>query len=201
MRRGHTARPALAGRAAILLCGIVFSAAVGAQQTFKGDPARGATLAAECVSCHGAPPAGTPSLAGQQPEFLVIQMFLMREGLREVPPMAGLLKNLSDRDFTDIAAFFGSQKPPSAGGGRDTGLQARGAELSRVMGCNSCHMPDFGGQRQVPRIVNQREDYLVAALKAYRDSRRSGIDTSMNAVMYQVTDSDIQALAHYLAQR
>jgi cytochrome c553 len=201
MQQRHAARLALTRRAALLLCGIVVSAAVGAQQAFKGDPARGASLSATCAACHGAPPAGTPSLAGQQPEFLVIQMFLMREGLREVPPMAGMLKNLSDRDFTDIAAFFGSQKPLAAGSGRDASLHARGAELSRALGCNSCHMPDFGGQRQVPRIVNQREDYLVAALKAYRDSRRSGIDTSMNAVMYQATDSDILALAHYLAHQ
>jgi cytochrome c553 len=34
---------------------------------------------------------------------------------------------------------------------------------------------------------------------AYRDGRRSGTDTSMNGVMYQATDQDIRALAHYLA--
>jgi cytochrome c553 len=36
-------------------------------------------------------------------------------------------------------------------------------------------------------------------MKDYRDNKRSGSDTSMNAVMYQVSDADIQALAHYLA--
>ena len=36
-------------------------------------------------------------------------------------------------------------------------------------------------------------------MKDYRDNRRSGSDTSMNAALYQVADSDIQALAHYLA--
>ena len=60
-------------------------------------------------------------------------------------------------------------------------------------------MSDYRGQKQVPRIANQREDYLVTALKDYRDNRRSGTDTSMNSVLYQVSDADIQALAHYLA--
>ena len=34
-------------------------------------------------------------------------------------------------------------------------------------------------------LANQREDYLVAALKAYRDNKRTGSDTSMNAVLYR----------------
>ena len=69
------------------------------------------------------------------------------------------------------------------------------------MGCGSCHLPDYRGQRQVPRLANQREDYLVAAMKAYRDNKRAGTDTSMNAVLYRVRDGDIQALAHYLAHQ
>jgi cytochrome c553 len=53
----------------------------------------------------------------------------------------------------------------------------------------------------VPRIANQAEDYLVTALKAYRDNKRTGTDTSMNAAMYKVEDADIAALAHYLAHQ
>ena len=69
------------------------------------------------------------------------------------------------------------------------------------MGCGSCHLPDYRGQQQVPRLANQPEDYLVAAMKAYRDNKRTGTDTSMNAVLYRVSDSDIQALAHFLAHQ
>ena len=62
-------------------------------------------------------------------------------------------------------------------------------------------MKDYVGQRQVPRITNQREEYLAKTLTAYRDNKRSGVDTSMNAVMYKTTDADIAALAHYLAHQ
>jgi cytochrome c553 len=33
----------------------------------------------------------------------------------------------------------------------------------------------------------------------YRDNRRVGTDTQMNAVMYGLPDADIAALAHYLS--
>jgi cytochrome c553 len=140
-----------------------------------------------------------PTLFGQQPEFLVLQMFFIRERLRDVPQMAGLLKGVTDAELTDMAAYFSSEQAPRVAAKPDSKLRARGAELSKRLGCGSCHMPDYSGQRQVPRLTGQREEYLVTALKDYRDNKRSGSDTSMNAVLYQVSDSDIAALAHYLA--
>ncbi len=171
----------------------------------QGEPARGAAKAAACMSCHGtperAPLPGMPTLAGQQSAFLVLQLFFMREGLRTVPLMAGLLKDFSDRDLEDVAAYFSAQKPTSDQGKRDSQLYARGASLAQGLGCGSCHLADYRGQRHIPRITRQREDYLALTLQAYRDDKRTGADTSMNAAMYSVTDGDIRALAHYLAQQ
>lgn len=171
----------------------------------KGDAARGATKAAPCSACHGPdgskPIAGMPALSGQQEEFLVLQMILLREGLRDVPAMNGMLKAFSDPDLIDIAAYYSTAKPFTSEGARDAQRYAAGAKLSQVMGCGSCHMLGYVGQRQVPRIINQREDYLTSTLKAYRDNKRSGTDTSMNGVMYQTTDADILALAHYLSHQ
>ena len=195
-RRMHVIR-----RAVFLCCGFAAAGAVSAQS--KGDAKQGAARAAACVSCHGAPGqaplAGNPSLDGQMAHYLELQLVLMREGLRDVPQMAGMLKGLSDRDLGNIAAYFASQKPPHRTVSPDAKLHARGAALAKIMICGNCHGEDYGGQKHVPRLAHQREDYLAAALKAYRDNKRTGIDTSMNGVMYQVTDSDIQALAHYLA--
>ncbi len=197
LRFGTARRMGVICRAVIFGCGIAFAA--GAQTQSKGDASRGATRAAVCGGCHGSPLAGMPVLAGQQQEFLELQMFLLREGLRDVPQMAGMLGGLADRDLGDMAAYFAGQQAPPNSASRDPQLRARGAGLAQVMGCGSCHLKDFSGQRQVPRLTNQREDYLAAALKAYRDNQRTGIDTSMNAAMYQVTDADIRALARYLA--
>ncbi len=190
-------------RRVFIFLGLACAAGVAMAQS-KGDPTRGEALAKTCDSCHGMPGRAslplTPWLAGQPDDFLVIQMFLLREGLREVPQMAGKLKDVSDPDFMDIAAYYARQAPPRGIAGADPKLHARGAGLAKAMGCGSCHL-DLSGQKQVPRLANQREVYLVAALKAYRDNKRTGSDTSMNGIMYQVTDSEIEALAHYLAHQ
>lgn len=183
---------------------LMFAAATAAGQT-RSDPARGAEKAILCAACHGpegrAPVAGTPALAAQQREFLETQMVFLREGLRDVPAMAGMLKGLTDRDLMDIAAYYNTAQPFAEKGPRDAQRYATGASLAKALGCDGCHRRDFSGQRGIPRIVNQREDYLAATLKAYRDEKRTASDTNMNAVMYGTTDADIAALAHFLAQQ
>lgn len=202
----HAPQPLRRVFASVALAATLAAGVASAQQIWRpGDPARGAALAGACAGCHGehgaAPIPGTPALASQQPEFLTLQLVLMREGLREVPAMTGTLKGLTDRDLVDIATYYAAARPFRSPPARDAALYARGETLAGAMGCNSCHMGDYSGQRQVPRLVDQREDYLASALRAYRDDRRSGTDTSMNAVMYKAVDSDITAIAHYLAQR
>ncbi|MGH8639596.1 MAG: c-type cytochrome [Burkholderiales bacterium] len=171
----------------------------------SADPARGAAKAAACVACHGSADkpaqAGVPLLAGQHHEFLVLQMFYLREGLRDVPQMAGMLKGYTDRDLEDVAAYFARQKPAAGKTSTNGALRDRGEELAKSRGCNGCHLDDYRGQKHVPRIAGQREDYLVIALKSYRDNKRTGTDTSMNEAMYQVSDPDIAALAHFLVHR
>ena len=202
-------RKATARRMSVICRAVIFwgamSAATAAFPQQPRDPARGAVKAKACEACHGtperAPLAGTPYLAGQLNDFLETQMFLFREGLREAPQMAGVLKGVTDYDFMDMAAYFSRQTPPKVKPKPDPKLQARGAELSKAMGCGSCHLANFRGQKQIPRLDGQPEDYLAAALKAYRDNKRTGSDTSMNGIMYKVSDADIQALAHYLAHQ
>jgi cytochrome c553 len=191
-------------RCAVAFLGIALASG-GAFAQSSVDPARGKAKATPCEACHGTQDRpslpGTPWLAGQLEDFIATQMFLFREELRQAPPMAGVLKGFSDYDLVDVAAYFGRQKPVSAGGKPDPKRHARGAELSKSMGCGTCHLQDFRGQKQIPRVANQREDYLAATMKAYRDNQRTGADTSMNGILYKVPDADIEALAHFLAHQ
>ena len=43
------------------------------------------------------------------------------------------------------------------------------------------------GQDNVPRIANQREDYLLKALRGYKDNSRRGYDASMSDVIEPIT--------------
>jgi len=50
------------------------------------------------------------------------------------------------------------------------------------------------------RVAAQREDYLVKALRGYKDSSRHGYDGSMAEVMAPITDPQILDLAYYIAR-
>ena len=42
--------------------------------------------------------------------------------------------------------------------------------------CNSCHNLDLSGRENIPRIADQREDYLVKTLREYKNNTRHGYD-------------------------
>ena len=67
--------------------------------------------------------------------------------------------------------------------------------------CASCHLPTYGGQEQIPRLAGQRIDYMIDAMKAYRDNTRSGADTQMSAVLFGLSDAQIEALAHFVSSK
>jgi cytochrome c553 len=184
-------------------------AAAFAHPAAAQDAARGAAIAEarQCAACHGAggrsETPGMPSLAGQQAEFLTLQLVLFREGLRQVPPMMEAAKGLADAEIEALAAHFSTRPsgPPEDRGPRDAALATRGEELAAGRNCGVCHLPSYAGRANIPRINHQREDYLAHALREYRENTRVGADTQMNGIMYGISDPDIRALAHYLAHR
>lgn len=161
-----------------------------------------ATLAA-CAACHGpagnAVLAGMPSLAGQPKIFLENQLVLIREGLREVPAMKDLLSGMKDEDLIALATHFAGQKPVAKAVTVDATKARAGAETSRRMLCGTCHLPDYAGQNQVPRLAGQDESYLMQSMKQFRDHPGPGRDTIMAATLRGLSDEDLANLAHHLA--
>ena len=74
-----------------------------------------------------------------------------------------------------------------------------GAATASRMLCGTCHLPDYKGQNQVPRLAGQDETYLVHSMKQFRDNPGPGRDTIMAAVLYGLNDTDLANLAHYLS--
>ena len=160
---------------------------------------------AVCQACHGADGnsriAGIPSLAGQPAFFLMNQLFLMREGVRRVEAMGDLIKDFRDEDLDAVARLYAALPSKASDEAVDPALAERGAALANAKRCGSCHLPSLAGQEQMPRVARQRIDYLVHAMKAFRDNQRSGADTAMSAVVYGMSDADLTALAHYAATK
>jgi cytochrome c553 len=79
-----------------------------------GDVVAGKKKSSTCIACHGAEGIGTnnqyPNLAGQKEAYLVKASKAYRDGTRNDPMMGAMLKNLSDTDIDDLAAFYSSLK-------------------------------------------------------------------------------------------
>lgn len=158
-----------------------------------------------CATCHGKTGNSElekiPSLAGQPELFIVNQLILFREGLRKSEQMSPFAKGLDDKEIIALAAHLSKLAPKSDAKPGEAAIEARGAALSKTMRCGVCHLPNYAGREQIPRIASQREDYLVQSLTEFRDKPRAGADTNMAAAVYGISDADIAALAHYLARK
>ena len=55
------------------------------------------------------------------------------------------------------------------------------------------------GQRAA--LAGQREDYLLKALRGYKDNSRRGYDAQMSEVVYDLKDEDFVELAYFLARQ
>jgi cytochrome c553 len=170
-------------------------------------PLRAETIAERavaCLGCHGEKGQSqvevTPSLGGQQAPYALIQLFMFREKLRTFPPMNDVAQPLTDDDlrvFSDFIATLPKPVPPEDAG--EPLRMTHAKELAQQFRCNSCHKPDFSGGDNVPRIANQREDYLKKTLSEYKDNSRHGYDGTMADVMGSVSAEQIADLAYYIA--
>src|ERR1700726_1147266 len=161
--------------------------------------------AATCFACHGedgqSQTENTPSLGGQQAPYALIQLFMFREKLRTFQPMNDMAKPLSDDDlrtFSDFIATLPKPQPPADAG--DPARMQRAQALIAQNHCNSCHRPDFSGGDNVPRIADQREDYLAKTLAEYKNNSRHGYEGTMADVIGSVTPIQIPDLAYFLAR-
>jgi cytochrome c553 len=116
------------------------------------------------------------------------------------PAMNEIMKDASDdnlRAISDAIAKLPPPPPPSEVG--DPQRLARGSNLAEQNHCNICHRSDFSGQENVPRLADQREDYLLKSLRDYKSGARHGYDATMAEVLQPIDESDLSVLAYFLA--
>jgi cytochrome c553 len=160
---------------------------------------------AACLACHGekgvSETSEVPSLAGMPADFTLIQLFLFRQGTRKIEIMNDLAKDMTDDDLRKFSEYFAKLPAPKpSGDAPDPAIAARAQAVIAKNHCNSCHLQNFAGQAQMPRLAAQREDYLLKALRDYKAGQRPGYDATMDEAIRPVSDADIVDLAHYLAR-
>ena len=99
---------------------VAFVAAPGApargeESTGKPDLAKAQQIVNQvCSACHGAdgnsPSPANPNLAGQQADYVALQLAHFKSGVRSNPVMAGMAATLSPEDMRSLGAYFAQQK-------------------------------------------------------------------------------------------
>jgi cytochrome c553 len=189
--------------------GTLLACSLAAAPAEAGDAAAGAQKAAVCGACHGMTGASVnpewPNLAGQHESYIVAQLGLFKQGVRDNALMMPMAVALTEQDMQDLGAHFAAQAP--------AGLEAdpsnwkageklyRGGDTARGLpACIACHGPQGkgNGPARYPALRSQHAVYTYAQLKAYADGRRKtpGGDM-MPLIASKLTDEEMRALASY----
>jgi cytochrome c553 len=110
-------------------------------------------------------------------------------------------KALTDSELQSIAAALTAlpaPKPPDDPGDPTRLERARG--LTEQNHCNVCHRPDFAGQQTVPRLADQREDYLLKTLREYKRGARHAYEPIMLEALQPIDDAQLVEFAYYLSR-
>ena len=161
-----------------------------------------ASKVAVCAACHGQDGNSTmpdyPILAGQSSRYLYLQLKDYKEGRRKNPLMSPMAANLSKQDMWDLANYFSAQKIKPNGFKADGEKVARGKKVADDALCPMCHLGGFSGQNEVPRVAGQHQAYVYKQLMDFKTKERTNY-ADMNAYIKNITEEDIEALSHYIA--
>jgi cytochrome c553 len=164
-----------------------------------GDAAAGKAAATACAGCHGeqgvSATAGTPSLAGQDAQYLAAAARAYKDGTRGNETMKGPAAALDEKSANNVAAYFAAQTPQAPKVRKPLSV----AEIAER--CDRCHGTNGNStDPRAPALASQRAEYLEKALLAYRTGTRKS--TAMAAMSDMLSESDVQAVAaHYARQK
>jgi len=163
---------------------------------------RGATLAQQCGSCHGArgvSGADIPNLAGQYPAVIYKQLLDYASGARANAVMGPRVAQLSDADMRDLAAFYAYLPRPAGAPGAAPRIVASGSPMRNVAPCGTCH----GGtdyKTGSPWLAGEPFAYLKAQLIGFASgARHNDISEQMRNVARGMSEAEIAASAKYYA--
>jgi len=166
--------------------------------TAKGDAAAGKAAASACAGCHGengvSTTATTPSLAGQDPEYLAAATKAYKDGSRADETMKGIASALDDKAMRDLAAFYASQAP------QPVNVRKPLTTAEWVDRCDRCHGVNGNSvDPAIPALAAQRADWLETVLGNYRSGARKS--TAMSAMTSGLAESDIKDIAAYYSRQ
>jgi cytochrome c553 len=100
----------LCARLVASLVALAILSSAGSASAESGDVAAGRRKALQCQACHGLDGLSklpeAPHLAGQPERYLLRSLDEYRKGTRKSEMMTLVVKDLSDQDIADLAAYY-----------------------------------------------------------------------------------------------
>ncbi|MEW6415734.1 MAG: c-type cytochrome [Pseudomonadota bacterium] len=186
----------------------------------QGKPAEGERLHhyLYCSACHGddgnSPSRNWPSLTGQKPDYVMKTLLdykqnMRRDHYRKAYVMTRMTQLLDEKQMADLAAYYASRPAPVVPPQTSAKLAKQGARLAQqgdgkrgITACAACHgeRGESGVTPDTPALAGQTPEYFVQAMQMYKAGMRtSDVGGVMRMFAKPLTDSEIQALAHYYA--
>ena len=187
----------------LLSVSLALAAAAASAQT--AAPAQGgfADKAAVCAACHGSNGNSTnpqyPNLAAQNARYIYLQLKDFKEGRRQDPQMDPMAAPLERDDMLALADFFSKQKATPTGYKADAAKVALGKKKADEVLCAMCHLGEFAGQNEIPRVAGQQYAYVKKQLADFKAKRRTNDAGNMTSVSATLSDDDIENLSQYIA--
>jgi len=161
----------------------------------RGDAVAGEKLSTMCGGCHGAKgvsrDAATPSLAGQDFDYLM-KATKAYWTTRKSWGMQRYVAGLGDKDVENIVAYYAAQKPLAA-----DKVPSPTDELAAK--CNRCHDDESNPSMVAPKLKGQDKDYLIMAMREYRDDKRES--SAMHRMSFPYSNAMIESIATWFAKQ
>jgi cytochrome c553 len=156
-----------------------------------------------CTGCHGEQGVPqektTPIIWGQTEGYIYIELRDYKNGTRKHEIMSQIAATLERQDMFDLAAYFAAKPWPDTQQPKAAAAAASQAVTANTsVGCTGCHLDRYQGTGTAPRIADQNLEYLAKTMTDFRTGDR-GNNPGMTSLMKSISDSDIAALAAYLA--
>ncbi len=156
-----------------------------------------------CGACHG--PEGipqektTPIIWGQHVGYIYLQLRDYKRGTRKNEQMSAIVEQFEREDMLALAEYFG-KKPWPFNPEKDApaAVAQQALKANVAVGCTGCHLGEYQGDATVGRLAGQSSAYLEKTMLEFRDKAR-GNNPGMSSLMLATSESDIAALAQYLA--
>lgn len=156
-----------------------------------------------CAACHGETGVpqqkSTPVIWGQQLGYLYVQLRDFKSGARKNDQMSPIAAPLERDDMMALAQYFSQKSWPDLAQPRaSAAVAAQALRATTSVVCTSCHQESYKGEGTQPRLAGQQKDYMAQTMLDFRNGTR-GNNPGMSDLMKSITESDIAAIAEYLA--